>query len=81
MARPKKIVPPTDAEITFRLEIPEFRGSTVAEELLDWFVTIDEILEFKKVPHDRCVPLVAIRFRDRAAAWWTQNKTSRARLG
>ncbi|CAL9216613.1 unnamed protein product [Arabidopsis halleri] len=65
----------------FKLEIPEFRGSNIAEELLDWFVTVEEILEFKRVPLDRCVPLIAIRFRDRAAAWWTQNKTSRTRLG
>lgn len=59
----------------------QFRGSNIAEKLLDWFVTVEEILEFKRVPLDRCVPLIAIRFRDRAAAWWTQNKTSRTRLG
>ncbi|XP_056847412.1 uncharacterized protein LOC108830965 [Raphanus sativus] len=66
---------------SFKLEIPEFNGSTAPEELLDWFVTVEEILEFKEVPLDRCVPLVAIRFRDRAAAWWLQSKTTRARLG
>ena len=65
----------------FKLDIPEFKGSTVAEELLDWFVTVEEILEFKEIPLDRCVSLIAIRFRDRAAAWWSQTKTTRARLG
>lgn len=65
----------------FKLTIPEFNGSTVAEELLDWFVTVEEILEFKEIPLDRCVPVIAIRFRDRAAAWWSQTKTTRARLG
>ena len=64
-----------------KLEIPEFRGSNIAEELLDWFVTVEEILEFKQFPLDCCVPLIAIRFCDRAAAWWTQNKTSRIHLG
>ncbi|XP_013613453.1 PREDICTED: uncharacterized protein LOC106319616 [Brassica oleracea var. oleracea] len=59
----------------------QFKGSTVAEELLDWFVTVEEILEFKQIPLDQCVPLVAIRFRDRAAAWWSQSKTTRARHG
>ena len=53
----------------------------MAEELLDWFVTVEEIIEFKKIPLDRCAPLIAIRFRDRAAAWWSQVKTTRARLG
>ncbi|XP_018462540.2 uncharacterized protein LOC108833623 [Raphanus sativus] len=65
----------------FKLEIPEFKGSIVAEELLDWFVTVEEILEFKEVPLDRCAPLIAARFRDRAAAWWSQIKTIRAREG
>lgn len=65
----------------FKLEIPEFKGSTIAEEFLDWFVTVEEILELKQIPLDRCVPVIAIRFRDRAAAWWYQVKTTRARLG
>ncbi|ESQ31031.1 hypothetical protein EUTSA_v10012218mg, partial [Eutrema salsugineum] len=65
-------------ESSFKLEIPEFRGSTVAEELLDWFVTVEELLEFKRIPLNRCVPLIAIRFRDTAAAWWSQRKSSRA---
>uniref|UniRef100_A0A0D3C9Z2 Retrotransposon gag domain-containing protein n=1 Tax=Brassica oleracea var. oleracea TaxID=109376 RepID=A0A0D3C9Z2_BRAOL len=65
----------------FKLDIPEFNGSTIAEELLDWFVTIEKILDFKDTPLDRCVPLIAVCFRDRAAAWWSQTKTTRARLG
>ena len=44
------------------------------------FVTVKEILEFKQFPLDHCVPLVAIHFRDRAAAWWSQDKTTRSRL-
>ncbi|XP_026456193.1 uncharacterized protein LOC113357124 [Papaver somniferum] len=30
---------------------------------------------------DRCVPVLTMRFHGRAAAWWTQLKTTRARLG
>ena len=66
---------------SFKLELPVFNGSTNAEELLDWFVTIEKILEFREISLNRFVPLVAIRFRDRAAAWWSQVKTTRARLG
>uniref|UniRef100_A0A0D3AXX5 Retrotransposon gag domain-containing protein n=1 Tax=Brassica oleracea var. oleracea TaxID=109376 RepID=A0A0D3AXX5_BRAOL len=55
---------------SFKIEIPEFKGSTIPEELMDWFVTVEEILEFKEIPLDRCVPFIAIRFHDRAAAWW-----------
>ncbi|ESQ43670.1 hypothetical protein EUTSA_v10015528mg, partial [Eutrema salsugineum] len=67
-------------ESAFKLEIPEFHGGQLAEELLDWIVTVEEILEFKRVPLERCVPVIAMRFRNHAAAWWTQLKLSRARL-
>ncbi|XP_013601099.1 PREDICTED: uncharacterized protein LOC106308482 [Brassica oleracea var. oleracea] len=65
----------------FKTEIPEFHGNTSDEELLDWIVMVEEILEFKRAPLERCVPLLTMRFRGRAAAWWTQLKTARARLG
>lgn len=63
----------------FKSEIPEYNGGPTAEELLDWLVTVEEILEFKKVPLDQCVPVIAMRFRQRAAAWWTQIKSTRTR--
>ena len=66
---------------SFKLEFPEFNGSNVPEELLDWIVTVEEILEFTEIPLDHCVPIIAIRFRDRPAAWWSQSKSTRARLG
>ncbi|XP_048605811.1 uncharacterized protein LOC125583220 [Brassica napus] len=65
----------------FKTEIPEFHENISAEELLDWIVTVEEILEFKRAPLERCVPLLTMRFRGRAAAWWTQLKTARAHLG
>ncbi|PKI74753.1 hypothetical protein CRG98_004862 [Punica granatum] len=62
-------------------EIPEFHGSLKPEESLDWPATVDEILEFKRVPEDKRVPLVAIRLRDRVTAWWQYAKLTRSRLG
>ncbi|XP_013669317.2 uncharacterized protein LOC106373730 [Brassica napus] len=66
---------------SFKFEIPDFHGSQVAEDLLDWIATVDEILEFKHVPLDQCVSVLAMRFRSRSTAWWTQLKASRLRLG
>ncbi|KAH7838099.1 hypothetical protein Vadar_022057 [Vaccinium darrowii] len=40
---------------------------------------MDEVLEFKQVPEDKRVSLVATRFRGRAAAWWQQLKQTRLR--
>ena len=64
-----------------KLDIPEFHGSSQPEELLDWFVTVDELLEFKEVPVNKQVPLVTTRFRCHAASWWNQLKLSRSRRG
>lgn len=63
------------------MEIPEFHGGVRGDALLDWMVSVEEILEFKQVPEDRRVPLVAMRFRGHAASWWKQLKTTRARTG
>lgn len=38
-------------------------------------------MDFKRVPEDRKVPLVATKFRGKAASWWLQTKTARARAG
>ncbi|KAI9174834.1 hypothetical protein LWI28_023368 [Acer negundo] len=64
-----------------RTEVPEFRGSMQPEEFLEWIGIADEILEFKRVPANERVALVATRFRGRAAAWWQQFKLARNRAG
>ena len=68
-------------EMGMRTKIPEFHGSLQVEELLDWLATVEEILEFKGVPEKKCVPLVAMRLRGRATAWWQQVKLTRTKLG
>jgi hypothetical protein len=51
------------------------------EEFLDWVAAVEEILEFKEVPDDKRVSLVATKFRGRAAAWWQQLKQTRVWQG
>ncbi|XP_056858293.1 uncharacterized protein LOC130507621, partial [Raphanus sativus] len=68
-------------ERSFRVDIPEFHGGLRGDELIEWLVSVEEILEFKQVPPARRVPLVAMRFRGHAAKWWKQIKTTRSRTG
>ena len=56
------------SEAGMRTEIPEFHGSLCLEDFLDWLATIEEILDFKDVPENKRVPLVATRLRGRATA-------------
>ncbi|PKI45870.1 hypothetical protein CRG98_033669 [Punica granatum] len=48
-------------ESGMQTEILEFHGSLKPEEFLDWLATVEEILEFKGVLEDKCVPLAVIR--------------------
>ena len=68
-------------EMGFKVEIPEFHGGVRGEELLDWLVAVQELLEFKRVPEERKVALVATKFRGKAASWWLQVKATRVRAG
>ncbi|KAH7857496.1 hypothetical protein Vadar_013373 [Vaccinium darrowii] len=68
-------------ESGLRIDLPEFQGGLTPEEFLDWVAAMDEVLEFKQVPEDKRVSLVATRFRGRAAAWWQQLKQTRMRQG
>ncbi|CAA7030668.1 unnamed protein product [Microthlaspi erraticum] len=68
-------------ESAFKVDIPEFTSSLNPEDFVDWLNMVEEILDFKKVPDDMRVPLVATRFKNRASAWWTQLKESCRRSG
>lgn len=65
----------------FKLDIPEFTGSLNPEDFLDWLSSVEEVLDFKSIPDDIRVPLVATRFKSRAMAWWQQLKESRRHSG
>lgn len=84
--RPQRRGPVVEAnsrrwESGFKLDIPEFKGCLQPEEFLDWVAAVEETLDFKEVPLDKRVSLVATKFRGRAAAWWQQLKQSRVRQG
>ncbi|CAA7036099.1 unnamed protein product [Microthlaspi erraticum] len=66
-------------ESGFKLDLPDFHGTLKPEEVLDWISSVEELLEFKQVPDQMRVPLVATRFKGRASAWWQQVKEQRVR--
>ncbi|KAI9192436.1 hypothetical protein LWI28_022920 [Acer negundo] len=62
-------------------EVLKFRGSMQPEDFLEWIGIADEIMEFKRVPTNERVALVATRFQGRAEVWWQQFKLARNRAG
>ena len=73
MARPK---PRFQANTNgFKVEIPEFEGKLDPKEFLDWLHTVEHVFEYKDVPEDKKVKLVALRL----TLWWTNLCAKRVR--
>jgi len=45
----------------FRVDTPEFEGKLDPEEFLDWLSTVERVFEYKDVPEDKKVKLVALK--------------------
>lgn len=64
-----------------RIDILEFHGSIQLEKFQDWLNFVEKVLEFKDVPLNKRVSLVATRLRGRASNWWQQLKMTKSRQG
>ncbi|KAK9151391.1 hypothetical protein Syun_009700 [Stephania yunnanensis] len=62
-------------ESGMKTEVPEFHDTLQPKEFLDWLASVEEVIEFKGVPEDKRVQLVA------TMAWWQQQKLMRNRNG
>ncbi|KAH9667915.1 Endonuclease [Citrus sinensis] len=47
----------------FKVEIPEFEGRMQLDEFVDWLNTVERIFEYRDVPEDRKVKLIAIKLK------------------
>ncbi|GJV37311.1 putative reverse transcriptase domain-containing protein [Tanacetum coccineum] len=69
-------------ESRMRVNISDFTGDTLSPEgFIDWLVAVEEVFEFKEVPKNKRVLLIATKLRGRASAWWQQLKLTRERVG
>jgi len=55
----------------FRVEIPEYEGKLDPEDFLDWLHIVERVFEYKDVPKEKKVKLVALGLRKYASLWWT----------
>lgn len=60
-----------------KVDIPEFEKKINVEELSDWLHTVDRGFEYKDVPENRNVKLVAIKLKRHASIWWEHLKKRR----
>ncbi|GJT78712.1 putative reverse transcriptase domain-containing protein [Tanacetum coccineum] len=65
-----------------RVNIPDCAEDTLSHEgFIDWFVAVEEVFEFKEVPKNKRVLLIATKLHGKASAWWQQLKLTRERVG
>ena len=62
-----------------KIDLPEFEGRMEPDEFLEWLQTVERIFEYKEVPHERKVSLVAIKLKKSASLRWENLKQSRIR--
>ena len=63
-------------KLVWRYKFHSSKG-LASKKFLDWVIIVEDILEFKEVPKNKWVPLIATRFRGQTTAWWQQVKWKR----
>nr|GEW81322.1 hypothetical protein [Tanacetum cinerariifolium] len=69
-------------ESRMRVNILYFDEDTLNPEgFVNWIAMVEEVFEFKEVPENKKVSLIATKLRGRAFVWWQQMKLTRERVG
>jgi len=55
----------------FKVDMPEFEGKIDPEEFFYWLSTVERVFQYKDIPEDKKVKLVALKLRKYASLWWT----------
>jgi len=61
--------PRRESHLDFRVVIPEFEGQLDPDHFLGW-LTVQRVFEYKDIPDDKKVKLVALKLRKYASIWW-----------
>ena len=65
-------------ETSKKTEIPEFHRRLMPEEFLDWIENVEKFFYLEEVPESKRIPLVTMRLRGSARAWWQHTKVMRS---
>lgn len=79
--RPRRARRGKQLAMDFKVEIPEFEGQLNPDDFVEWMNTVERVFEYKDVPDDKKVKLVALKLRRYASIWWSNVLAKRARKG
>ncbi|VFQ74040.1 unnamed protein product [Cuscuta campestris] len=63
----------------FKVDIPTFEGKNDLDDFLEWLETVECVFDFKDVPEEKKVKIVALKFRKYASTWWSNLFNQRRR--
>ena len=55
----------------FKVDIPGFEGKLDPDDFIEWLQTVERIFDYKEIPDDKKVKIVALKLRKYASLWWT----------
>ena len=76
--RPRRARRGKQLALDFKVEIPEFEGQLNPDEFIEWMNTVERVFEYKDVPDDKKIKLVALKLRRYASIWWSNILAKRA---
>ena len=66
---------------SFKIDVPEFSGGLIPDDLIDWFNHVECVFEYHDIPNHKKVKIVGTKLKGRASAWWEQIQTQRVKFG
>ena len=63
----------------FKVDIQEFEGKLDPDDFIEWLQTVERIFDYKEIPEDKKVKIVALKLRKYALLWSTNLLTKRVR--
>jgi hypothetical protein len=60
-----------------KMDIPSYKGSLDAEELLDWIRALDTYFDYEDIEEDKKVRHVVTKLKGHAALWWDEIQADR----
>jgi len=64
-----------------KVDMPKFEGQLGPDLFLDWLWTVERVFDYKDIPEDKRVKLVAWKLRNYASIWWADLVARRVRQG
>ena len=64
-----------------KVDIPKCEGQLDSDLFLDWLRTVERVFDYKDIPEDKRVQLVASKLQKYASVWWANLVARRVRQG